>query len=350
MKIGVLEWNVGAMGGRQKTMLCFADFLIEKGHDVSVYSNWLEGDIAHDGSPYNRETFLSWHGFSFLEYKHFNWVNGLKRQYEGGGDLPVGWKSLDILLIPYGGYGYLQALLPKTRVISWVIHPDQARYSIVKDVWTNSRTTAERLYRSKTWKTSNPEIVVPPHDYSSFRKSRIEYDKREFDAMTVGSMLYGKGILDFADLCLDGDYRGIIISSTWSAAKEENDAVLQSLSDRGIRPNDPSSNVILRLNTPKDFVSEAMGNSKALISFSRAESCPLVVYEAMSSGCHIVSRDVGAIKEQTSRHGRIFSSNDEAANILRSALRHDVSAAQDRWAMSFDRRFVGHKVECEINK
>ena len=316
MKIGVIEWNVGALGGRQRTMLAFADYFLELGHDVRVYTDFSEPPTEE----YNAQTFLSWYNTTHLEYRHISFCQ-LQRRYPNRESLPPSWAKLDVLLVPYGGYGYLQAMLPGVRVITWVIHPDQARFRCAQEVWTNSHTTVARLEASPTWADCKPKIVIPPHDYSAFRGWSMPA-QRPLDAVCVGSMLKAKGLLEFADVCRFLDLRGAIISSTWAAAEKENEEVLRELALRGVRPDRLSEpgRVSLRLNIPTKEVAQILGMSKLLVSFSRAESCPLTIYEAMNAGTIPVTRDVGAIREQTGGVGFTFRHDNEALDTIKRAL------------------------------
>jgi hypothetical protein len=347
MKIGVLEWNIGARGGRQRTMLCFADFFLELGHQVTVYSDFLERDSAEPG--YNADTFLSWYHFRHLEPRHVVWA-GLERRYQRAEDLPPTWKDLDVLLVPYGGYAYLADMLPGVRVIAWVIHPDQARAGDC-EVWTNSETTRERLLSSDRWANSDPKVVVAPHDYGIFRQQAQGWGDRYLDVITVGSMLRAKGLLEFTRMCLDLDLYAMILSSTWDAARDENLEMLAELAKLGVVPGQRrGSRPALMLNLPSTEVARYMGVAKVGVSLSRAESCPLTVYEFLNAGCLVATRRVGAVVEQTQCFGFYFNTDEQAPEAVRSALmkrpvdgdRHPESPSI---GLRYDRTSVGHMVK-----
>jgi len=344
MKIGVLEWNIAALGGRQRTMLCFADYFIELRHEVRVYSDFFDEDGQTYG--YTSETFLDWYNFGHLKYEHLVWTN-LQRTYGSAAEIPREWGGLDVLLVPYGGYGYLQSMLPNTRVITWVIHPEQRRHMEVQEIWTNSRTTRERLLSSREWERSDPKVVIPPHSYKIFRDAALPWNERVYDLICIGSMLYAKGLVEFTDMCHKGGYRGIILSSTWDAARSENARVEREITDHGaVRVSEPAGHTVEYMtNVPASKVAAIIGSARVGVSFSRVESCPLTMYEYLNSGCGIAARGVGAIEEQVGPSGHYFSHDAIAPDAVGTALQFPDDPRGMQRGLEFDRETVGPVVQ-----
>lgn len=286
MKIGVLEWNIAALGGRQRTMLAFADFFIELGHEVTFFSNFLE-----ERPSFSRHTFLDWFHFKHLTYRHFCFFDLLRRYRDAA---PEELHGQDVLLVPYGGYGHLQALLPNTRVITWTIHPDQGRWPEVTEIWTNTETTRQRLINSENWADSNPIVIYPPHDYSLFRDAANPWTDRQWDVAIVGSLLRAKGLTKASQMIEKFGLNGVLIGATWIAARDENEEIAEELR-RGTCD--------LYLNIPSVEVATILGDTRCLLCTSEAESAPLIFYEALNAGCRIFSLDVGAAREQIGSEG-----------------------------------------------
>ena len=329
MKIGVLEWDISTLGGRHRTMLAFADYAVALGHEVAFYSSF-----NNPRPGYTEDTCLDWFQCSHLQREHLKF-GPLHRRYDAS-TVPLAWHSLDVLIVPYGGYGHLQGLLPGVRVIPWVIHPEQARASSVREVWTNSETTRRRLVESDRWADSNPRIVVPPHDYSLFRQHAKPWDERDIDVLAVGSFLRAKGLVEFSAMVDLLGLRGAVAGTAWGRAAEENAEVQAELADG---PCEVHSNL------PGDEVARLMGRAKTLVSFSRAESCPLVYYEAMNAGCRVLSLDVGAAREQVGAVGMVATSDEHLVRLVASVQGQvPIESPQER-GLLFDRINCGGNVQ-----
>lgn len=288
MKIGVLEWDVSALGGRQRTMLAFADFFVELGHEVTVYTDFYNPAPA---TGWTAKSFLNWFPFQSLRYDHFQWCGLTREKWT----VPESMKQLDVLLVSYGGWGYLQGQLPDTRVIAWVIHPAQRRHDCCREYWTNSETTRRRLRASSRWMRAKPHVIRPPHDYSMFRSCNRPPDQRIIDVAIVGSALWAKGLVKAAALIRKQGLRAVTLASCWKAAEGENQAVIEGV----LRAQAGSKQeVVLLTNQPVAAVAPLLGMSKVYLSMSDAESCSLSIYEALSAGCIVVARKVGAAMEQ----------------------------------------------------
>lgn len=331
MRIGVLEWDVSAMGGRHRTMMAFADYFVELGHQVKFFSNFLG---VRDG--WNTDTFLSWFPFRHLRREHFHWLPEIQRQMD---HVPAAWKDLDVLLCSYGGWGWVQQHLPDTRVITWVIHPAQVRSPAVKEVWTNSTTTRKRLQQSARWMNANPRVIHPPHDYSIFREAARPWHQRTIEVVVVGSLLEAKGVVDAAQMAAMEGWSMAILGATWPACAAENDRVCSAIR----REICGGARLVLLENATSFTVADTLGQAKVCLSLSLAESCSLVLYEAMHAGCHIVTRDIGSAREQLGDCcAHLYRRNAEAASMVRSALRADPPNNGKR-AMLFDRSQCGEE-------
>jgi len=327
MKIGVLEWNVAALGGRQRTMLAFADYFLELGHEVHFYSNFSDPDPS-----YTLNTFLAWHHLPYLTPNH---VHGLplQRRYLGP-DVPPEWQELDVLLVSYGGFGHLQRFLPGVRVVTWVIHPAQARSSQVQNIWTNSETTKQRLWASEIWAGAPIRVVLPPHSYEPFRRAGRPWANRRRDVVAVGSYLWNKGLVEFSDMVEMLGLEGLIVGATWGAAREENEAVLSRLSEGPCQ---------LERNLPIQEVARFLGGSRCLVSMSKAESASLVYYEAMNAGCRVFTLNVGAAAEQMGNVGTICPSVETLVEQVRALHQSPPKGTRIR-GLLFDRLSVGERV------
>jgi len=329
MKLGVLEWDISAMGGRHRTMMCWADYLKSRGVDVTFYSSFWE---TREG--YEKNTFLRWHSFEYLDYCDFVFFDDLQRNYKAH-NVPQEWQGLDILIVPYGGYGYLQELLPNTKVICWVIHPDQPSYPSITEYWTNSKTTRVRLLVSPNYAGVEEKIhvVIPPHSYEIFWAASRPFPQREYDVCCVGSSVPAKGLLMFDKLVGQMELRGVILSSSWKAMKDDDRAVLGAVKH---------SKLLVNVDIAK--VAAILGNSRVYVSFSLAESCSLALYEAMNAGCRPVVRDVGAAKEQMGQFGEVFTQNECAYGLVRSCLENPGPSPMAQGVL-FDRDNVGYMID-----
>lgn len=334
MKIGILEWNLSALGGRQKTMMCFADFLKSTGHKIKIYGNFPD---ERPEDNYNRHSFLQWHSFAHLQLSDFDFDFGIQRKFKQS-NIPSEWHSLDILLVPYGGYGYLQEYLPEVRVICWVIHEAQKYYSCIREIWTNSHTTKKRLLLSKNWQGCEEiiKVIRPPHDYSLFRNASKSWIKREYDAVCISSLLESKGLNIFDNVARSLDINAVIIGASWHQDRTENEKVLASL----------KSDVLVNLKVNE--IATILGNSKCYVSTSYAESCSLTIYEALNAGCIPVVRAVGAEAEQCGVLGETFLSDNQLKKRLVETLSESSILNPQKIGIMFDRIFVGPVVEKRI--
>lgn len=337
MKIGVLEWDITSLGGRQRTMLTFADYFAEMGHDVFVFTRGTP-NVPGSPSPYECPRVMGLHTLSQDDI--------LTIDYSAGGDDRLIVKSkaielfdgLDLLLVGYGGYGYLQEHVPHTRVVAWVINPIQVRPKSLKEFWTNCQTTWIKLMQSK-WGCGGglkSRILVPPHDYAPIRHASKEPSAREYDFLYVSGAVPSKRYDLFMNTVkgLREDSwvgKAAMAISTWGIDIEQSwlDTAERCATEAGID---------LMFNPSRDDIERLYGNSKVFCLPSTIESCPLVIYEAMSGGCHIASRDVGAVREQTGENLHIFNTDGAMKHAMLDALECSDARCEYRGAPQFDRR------------
>ena len=332
MVIGVLEWDVASLGGRQRTMLAFADYFKEVGHEVRLISNAT-------ASPSNilNQTYLE-----CLSEEDFH-VCPLKRRFDVADQLPEALKGLDVLLCSYGGWGHLAPLLPETRVICWVIHPDQARQADT-EVWTNSHTTAERLLSARQWRDSKPVVIYPPHSYKGFRETPVPWEKRKIAVLAVGSLLRAKRLDMVAKVSERVPGRTMIVAKSWPAARAENSEVATGL--YGTRAE-------LVFDARSGWVASVMRDAKVFCLPSEAESAPLCIYEALNAGCSIVARRVGAVEEQLRgcrQHSQVFDLDEDFEGCVQRALDQPPPGYLPSVGMEYDRERIGFLIRKALER
>jgi len=330
VQIGIVEWDISAMGGRHRDMLAFADLFTEAGHDVEVLTDW-----GSDDAGWTSTTFLEWFPFEHLDYGQFHWEVKNRNQVP-----PRRWEKFDVLLCSYGHWGYLGRHLPRTRIICYVLLPSQNRHGD-PDIWVNSATTRRRLAASKIWGAYETQVVRPPHNYAPWRDAAKE--SRDNDVVILGSLLHAKGVLEAARTCKKLGVSYIVIGATWPAARDENTAIEADLRSMGAE---------LYTNVRYTTVADIMGRSRVYLSMSQAESASLAIYEAMNAGCQVVARDVGAAREQAGSCGHLFRVDTEAPDMIRRALTHNPVPASVLTArgMRFDRLTIGHEALTAITQ
>lgn len=293
MRVGVVEVDIARLGGRQRTMLAFAACLTAQGHDVRVFS-------APPGSCSNASSEEVVRLAAGLAHTNFVWGNPTAIT-------PKQTADLDVLLVSLPYLGHLQAQVGKP-VICWAIHPDQRP---VADTvfWTNSYTTLRRLQARPYWRGQSIDVVIPPHDYQLFREAQKAWHARKYDVVTVGGLLRAKGLVEFDRLCASLDLKSLIVGARRRAFLRESEEVLAQLTH---------SDIVV--DAPRREVAQLLGDARVYLCLSYAESCPLVIYEALNAGCNVVSRAVGAVEEQVGGYGRVFTAEAYAALDVERAL------------------------------
>jgi SAM-dependent methyltransferase len=331
MKIIVIEWDISVLAGRQKTMLCFADYLSEMGHEVQVWSNF-----NNEREGYNPDTFRQWHLFKWRRMPVFDFGR-LQRKYKPK-EIPREWRDADMILCPYGNYGHIQKHLPNTKVVCWTIHPDQVYHADVYEVWTNSKTTQRWLLETDRHRESEGKmrIVIPPHDYSLFRRRAKPFADREIDAVTVGVAIHNKGIAEFDAFCQQTGLNGMIITS-YSIKRDENLEIIGQLKTAHV------------VNATAHDVATILGNSKVFMLWTETESCALAIYEAMNAGCRcVVKGPAGAAAEQMGPHGRFFFDPRHAERAVLDVLENPGPSPVEH-AKQFDREHVAWMLNDRID-
>ena len=291
MRICVLQPDVTRIGGSISTTLQFADCFKELGHDVKVHTtfkNRLPIKLIN-----NREEVLNFYNCNNLEYSDLVWDDGITN------------KQYDLCFTR----GQLHGLTDNIPTILWMIVGSDTKHSDnIVQYWTNSNTTKSGLHKSIQNKL---KVVYPPHDYSIFR-NYIKNDK-EYDVVSIlrGNDFNDKGIPLYAQTVKKLNCSSMLITT----APRSSD--LKKIESLGIP---------YVLNQTREQVAEILGKSKTFFFPSYYESCPLVIYEALNAGCNIVSRNVGAVKEQLNGLGRLFNKDKWCFNILKEELDKDVNS------------------------
>lgn len=322
VKIGVLEWNAAALGERQRIMLSFADYFARDGHDVTVFTTYVnDEDICTVPTiPQDIPQALGLRGGLKRNRIHVIATGNKVIREE---DIPTEMRSCDFLLVPYGGYGYLQGMLPTTRVVAWVTTPEQSRPKALREIWTDSQSTWMELTTTHTWgcQAIKSRIVIPPCDFSAFRGGTYML-RREGDLIFYGEATPEKRVDLFiqaaatqrklvgpggrsSTICLT---RGGIHPSLWRPIVEDCEVAAK---EHGIE---------LLVDATRVQVAEAFKRSRVLCLPSMVESAPLSVYEAMTAGLVIVARRIGAVVEQTGGQAFYFDEDEKFLEVVDDAV------------------------------
>jgi len=338
MKIGIFEIDLSSQGGRQRTMISFADFLKESGHEVFVFAGFSR-DFLTPGIT--ASTFLSWHNTAALDYSDI-FLGKTQADVLCGEDVIRRIKSLDAALVPgFLTYDIIRGIKEKIRGVCWMIRPRKAAFRTGATIWTNSHTTRSHICAGKNMAAheSRIHVVRPPHDYSLFRKSSRNWEDRSNDVVCVGSLVASKMLVESAVMAKRRGCSVTVVAGNYVKNQEEADSILNCLSAEGIH--------VVQSAKPKD-VARIMGNSKVFLSATSTESCPLVIYEALNAGCSISTRLVGAIAEQLGVHGHTFSCDIQDGLTRALASKPDKRMADT--AIQYDRTRVGKTVLDRISE
>jgi len=317
-------------------MMSFADYFKFLGHEVKVYANF---DPPHPPGEkgHGEKTFLEWYNYEHLTYNDFC-LGGVVRRYGKRWKHPVPeeWQDLDMLLVPYGGYSPLQAELPNTRVVCWIIHPAQAFNGMVEEIWTNSNTTKGWLIKEGVYSKWESHIhsIQPPHDYGIFRRAAKPFEERRYNLVCVGGLI-GSKRTDLFDALARKIGKGVIIGSLWNWKKGEGEALI------------PTLRTAARTNVPAKEVAQILGDARVFVTFTETESCALTIYEALNAGCRCVVTPVGAAAEQMGAFGKMFWAEAEAERLVREFL---VSPGPDprQQGILFDRVSTHWKIDARL--
>jgi glycosyltransferase involved in cell wall biosynthesis len=315
-------------------MLAFADSFKEMGHDVTVVTNWLT-----ERDEFDPDNFLEWDLCEHLTPDNFVFINNMGRHLQPG-NLPPEMRVADLILVSYGEMGHVQQMV-RCPVVAWVINPLQGRPDCLRHVWTNSETTRQRLLDVQRWKGSDPKVIIPPHSYTEFRLAAKPYPGRRFDVITVGTLIPDKGLIEAAQLAEDMKLSIVVVGRVQPHNMSGSRRIAECL-QRG--------KIIYVQDAPRQQVASLMGKSLVYLSMSRDESCSLAIYEAMSAGCHIVGRNVGAIQEQLGGTGCIFETAMDARLGVKAMMSlGEANKAGMKRAMKFDRGSVQPRLKEVLN-
>lgn len=296
MKILVFQPDVSRIGGSIATILTFAECFKELGHEVKVLSSWQ--DKFERSLVKTKEDLIPFYGFKNLTLNDFDFSWNFNRI-----KVSTHFEKCDIMFTR----GFTTNPHMKKPSIVWTILPRELPHTLkignLKQVWTNSKTSYDDLGYP------DARIVVPPHDYLYFRKQAKDFDKRKYDVVSVlrANEYHAKGIDIFEKVAKSGKYKCLLITTING---KETEKQVKSLG------------VPYVANISRRECAEILGDSRVVFHPSRAESCPLVIYEGLNAGCNIVTRNVGAVKEQLGGFGRVFEKDtDPYMKLIDKALR-----------------------------
>lgn len=305
MKICVVQPDLSRIGGSISTIIAFADCFKELGHEVNVKSSF--GERFPQNLIANKDKVINHYGCKFLTQSDITWDLKILEKI---------WTNADICFTR----GFDSFPTKDFRSISWIVIPKELKKnSNIIYYWTNSKTTKNKFgeFKNKT------RIVVPPHDYSLFRENISLHKEWDVTSILRGNDFKLKGLQTYADTIKKIGCKSLLITTSTS-----NDD-LKRIKSLGVP---------FVLNQTKQQVAEILGQSNIFFFPSYYESCPLVIYEALNAGCTIVSRNVGAVKEQLKENGYIFNNDSQCIEALEYGLnnllyKHDLI---DR-GLKFDR-------------
>ena len=302
-----MENNAAALGGRQITMFDgFADAFRELGHDVKIYSNFLQGHIP------KKEKLLDYHLAPNLSMDDFEFSYPIQRHMPE--ELPLReWSRGDLLLIPYLDYSWLGDYV-SCPIVSWAIaQPGKWYPEHLTRIWTNSHTQKKLLGLDEA------RVVYAPHDYSLFRDQAKPWEERKIDVLvtakyrhswfggkTEGAKILKDEIAEAETLYETGlNVVGIFL------VKDRKD-ILELLDNVSFEHY---------INLPRRYVAGFMASSKVLFHPSTAESCSLMIYEGQNAGCIPIVRETGACREQMGDVGLVYTDFEEAKRRIKEVLK-----------------------------
>ncbi len=152
--------------------------------------------------------------------------------------------------------------------------------------------------------------------------------QRDIDILGVGSLIQLKNYGCFIDLIAQLKKSFPSIKSCILGEGKERPFLEQKIKELNLEEN-----VILKGLIPREEVMQLMNQSKILLHPSLYESQAYVFYEALHSGMHIVSYEVGVAKE--GEKWRVAQNESELLNYLQFFLNHPVDY-QSRQVLTVD--------------
>lgn len=313
LKIAVIQPGLSRIGGHLQTTMAFADTFKEIGSEVRVFATFEDANLAASARLVPElDAIPEFYNLSNLELNDFSW--SLDKE-------TIETFAPDLLFFAGRYFDYSREL--DAKKVAWMVGVnDERRLGDVDEMWTNSPVT-QMIFARK------PEVVVAPHDYSAFRAAW--QDEKDYDVIGVMRSDFsdtGKGLELYAKCVKSLGLKGLLVTTI------ESDEKRQRIDSLGI----PYVSNVTRAE-----VARLMGKSRILFLGSYAESCPLVIYEALSAGLLPVARDVGAISWQIGSHGYLFKHDDEAEAVLKKACASTFNHKSiTDYSLKYDR--------CEIKK
>lgn len=298
LKIGVIEFNISRMGGRQSTMLQFADYFKSMGHKVKFITYWGVSRGYLSECP-KKEEICSYHGLNFLQLTDFDW--GMQK-YRREGEWP---KDYDVFFIASPRWTDIshKTEIPTVvwKIVDTINCPNP---EAVLEFWTNSKTVKEKI------KNFGRAIhaVQPPYSFKKFRDAARK--KREIDIIDV--VRYNSRTAKKIDLFMEIAMRFKLSSMLIFLVHDESD--LKEIKNLGVP---------FAYNLSKEDLAKYLGNAKVFFHPSIDESCSISVYEALNAGCFPVVYDVGAVREQLNGNGIIYKTERPKDQEIMTALKYN---------------------------
>jgi glycosyltransferase involved in cell wall biosynthesis len=322
LRIAVVKPALARIGGSINTILAFADCFKELGHEVKIVASFqsprfpvrLINDVEHLIRFYNCRN---------LSPEDFQW--SLTMHMMANNEL----RDFDVIFTRGMYHGLVKSKIP--YIIWTIVQGDLVGGSSrVLEHWTNSFTTLRKLGAG-----NNICVIIPPHDYSIFRKYGDQEKIYDCVAVLRGNEFRAKGNHIFAEVVKRLNLKGMLITTITSP---------------DIRSKVESLDVPYLANVPKEGVAKILGQSKTMLLPSYDESCPLVIYEALNAKCMPVSRNVGAVKEQLNGLGYVFDSDTELGATLKKALSSTIDTESlIKRGMEFDRTVVKESIRQRLD-
>ena len=337
MNINIVERNLASCGGRQQTMISgFADCFASMGHNVKIYSNFLQGHIP------KKANLLDYHLARHLTMDNFDFSHPIDRNYPDQMPLTE-WSRGDMLLVPYLPFSFLGEYI-SCPIVSWAIaEPGKYYPQHLARIWTNSHTQKKLLGLDKA------RVIYAPHDYSPFRDQAMPWSERKIDVLVTTKYRHS---------WFGGTAEGSkVLSGEIAEAEELHNMGLKVVGLFLVKERkdimDLMENVSFEhyINIPRTYVAGFMASSKILFHPSVADSCSLMLYEGLNAGCVPVTRETGACREQMGDVGLVYTDFDPAKkHILHTLDAGDQTLCTDsiEQGMKFDRKTNIHVIKEEL--
>lgn len=243
------------LGGRQKESVLFYKQIRELGYNIDLYLKRFP---------------------SLLQV-----MDTLGVDVEKCAKIVNGWDEIDtdfyeVIILPYPQLAHFFKYFKGYLITRWIRPDIQHLTGSVDEVWCNNRTVREQI----DLPSSKVRVFYAPLNYALFKEKARPFLKRDRDFICVSSYLESKGIKEYDDFVALHNLKSLgVYLRDWRTPKE-----IELVSPH-------------LFNLKEQEVAEELGRSKVFLSFSKAESGPLAVLEALTAGCSCYTRDVGMAKE-----------------------------------------------------